>query len=153
MTTKPTKKTRNRPTKHASPKHPETPTRNTGRRYKTRQINIASRLNNVKQIPRPDPRLKPWPKNCVQIVAATPATVNVRGIREHITDQICHDCKTRLAVDSYSIRQALELPQRQGRPLRYICLNCFARYDRKTIDHLIYNRAPKTFCTKDDNDE
>lgn len=79
----------------------------------------------------------------MQIVASTPATVNVRGIREKIVDEKCADCGQRLAVDSYSIRVAWEIPQRQGRPLKFICVDCCLKYDRKSIEFLVDLRQTK----------
>ena len=93
--------------------------------------------------PKPDPTLRPWPSDVVQIVAATPATVNVRGIRGKITDGSCADCDARLAYDSKSIEDALALPQRQGRPLRFICVQCCLKYDRSKIECLIDQRTTR----------
>lgn len=110
-------------------------------RKNTRQLPIASRTVGLTPRPKPDPNLRPWPKDCVQIVASTPETVNVRGIKGRITDQICADCRTRLAVDSWTIDYANAMPERDGRPLRFICINCcVTKYDRNTITKLIDHR-------------
>ena len=93
--------------------------------------------------PKPDPNLKPWPNDSVVIVAATPLTVNVAGIREFIVDQKCSDCQCRLAVDNFSIRAAWEMPERRARPLRFLCVGCCQLYDRSSIEKLIDNRTTK----------
>ena len=93
--------------------------------------------------PKPDPTKKPWPRDCVTIVAATPATLNVRGITGTVTDQICAECTTRLAVDSDEIARAWAMPERQGRPLRFICVKCFVQYDRSSIERLIDRRTTR----------
>jgi hypothetical protein len=79
--------------------------------------------------PKPDPRLKAWPTDCVQIACAGPATVNVAGIRGRIVDQVCADCHARIVVDSQTIVQAWAMPERHGRPLRFIGVDCcFSNY-------------------------
>lgn len=93
--------------------------------------------------PKPDPNLKPWPTDAVVIVAATPMTVKVAGLRGFIVDQQCSDCQCRLAVDNFSIRKAWEMPERQARPLRFLCVGCCQHYDRSTIQKLIDNRTTK----------
>lgn len=100
----------------------------------------AAQLLGLTPRPKPDPNLKPWPKDCVQIVAATPMTVHVASIREQIVDKTCADCRCRLAVDNHSIRIAHELPERQRRPLRFICAKCCLTYDRSSIERLIDHR-------------
>ncbi len=114
---------------------------------KTRGQPRQSLTVGLPQRPTPDPTLNPWPDDCVQIVAATPATINVRGIRGQITDQICADCAARLAVDSWSIETAWAMPERQRRPLRFICVKCCLTYDRSMIEHLVDQR-----CTKGTNE-
>jgi len=110
------------------------------RRKGQRSIPRSAQVVGLVRQPKPDPRLIPWPADCVQIVAATPATVNVRGIRGRITDQVCADCQARLAVDSFTISTAWAMPERMRRPLRFICVDCFSRYDRNMITHLVDHR-------------
>lgn len=130
-------------------KHAKSATRSatmTGRtsvRKGQRQAPRQSLLQGLTPRPKPDPTLKPWPKDSVVIVAATPMTVNVAGIRERIVDKICSDCRCRLAVDNHSIRAAWEMPERQGRPLRFLCAGCCKGYDRSSIEKLIDNRTTK----------
>lgn len=130
-------------------KHAKSVTRSatmTGRtsvRKGQRQAPRQSLLQGLTPRPKPDPNLKPWPQDSVVIVAATPMTVNVAGIREYIVDQICSDCRCRLAVDNYSIRVAMEMPERQRRPLKFICVPCCTQYDRSSIEKLIDNRTTK----------
>jgi hypothetical protein len=101
----------------------------------------SEQIVGLKRQPSPDPTKKRWPGDVIQIVAATPATVNVRGIRGTITDQICADCGVRLAVDSFTIETAEAMPERNRRPLRFICASCCLNYDRTTIQLLIDHRS------------
>jgi hypothetical protein len=105
-------------------------------RKNKRQLPRSQQLQGRPAYQPPDPDLKPWPIDCVILVAATPATVNVRGIRGRIIDRSCQDCTTRLAVDSQGLKDAIELPQRQGRPVKIICVECCLKYDRSKIDVL-----------------
>ena len=107
---------------------------------RTKHVPRSSRVVGLVPRPAPDPSLKPWPGNVIQIVAATPATISVRGITGRITDCQCADCGTRLCVDSDTIAEAEQMPQRQGRPLKMICIRCCQKYDRGTIDVLIDRR-------------
>jgi hypothetical protein len=110
---------------------------------RTGQKNVPRSAQVVGLIPRPkpDPTLRPWPSNCVQIVAATPERVNVRGIRGKIVDHVCAECQCRLAVDSFTIQTNWDMPERQRRPLRFICVQCcVSRYDRNSISLLIDQR-------------
>lgn len=103
----------------------------------------ASQLQGLIPRPKPDPNLKPWPNDCLVVVASTPLTVNVKGIREYIVDQTCADCSCRLSVDNFSIRTAWEMPERQRRPLRFICVQCCLLYDRSSIEKLVDNRTTR----------
>lgn len=108
-------------------------------RPRAQHLRRSAQLQGLKRPPQPDPRLRPWPVDCVTIVAATPGTVNVRGIRGEIRDGQCADYGTRLSVDSASISMALSLPAREGRPLRTICADCCLQYDRTGVQ-IIDNR-------------
>ncbi len=84
--------------------------------------------------------LKPWPSDCVQIVAATYKTVNLAGIRGRVSRRVCKDCQCFIGVDSYTIHIALMMPQRDGRPLKFVCVDCCLLYDRSGIVVLIDHR-------------
>lgn len=84
--------------------------------------------------------LKPWPVDCVQIVAATYQTVNLAGIRGRVLRRVCNDCQSSLGVDSETIDDAIVMKERNGRPLRYICVECCLQYDRCSIDHFVDQR-------------
>lgn len=84
--------------------------------------------------PSPDPNKKPWPQNCVVIVAASPATVRVSQIRGRIIDKACRDCGARLCVDSVSIDRLFSDPIRQGRRIEYLGLDCcFGSYETENV--------------------
>jgi hypothetical protein len=106
------------------------PSHRKGQRMATR----SSLVVGLPKQPAPDPTLKCWPKECVIIVAATPATVSVRSIRGLITDQFCRDCGQRLAVDSVSIAEMVDDPRRQRRPIEFLGLDCcFRKYSTKGV--------------------
>lgn len=84
---------------------------------------------------------KPWPIECVQIVAALYQTVNLAGIRGRVVRRVCHDCQCSLGVDSETIDDAILMKERNGRPLRYICVECCLQYDRCSIDHFVDQRV------------
>ena len=46
------------------------------------------------------------------------------------------DCKQIVAVDPYSIIKADNNPERQGRPIKFMCTGCANNYDFNTIDIL-----------------
>lgn len=121
--------------------------RSSGRKGK-RDIPRQSQVVGLPARPKVDPNLKPWPNDCVLIVASTPAKVNVAGIREQIVDQYCSDCHVRLAVDSFSIRKGMDMPERCRRPLRFLCTDCFQQYDRSGIDVLCDLRRTDEFPAK-----
>lgn len=72
--------------------------------------------------------LKPWPRDAVMIVAATPEAAR-RDQMESAEPAECRDCGRRLVVDGYTLRRALTMPARRGRPVRYFCVECYGHYD------------------------
>jgi hypothetical protein len=80
-------------------------------------------------------KLKRWPADCVQIIAATKAEARVpagEGIRvEH-----CADCGAELAASQETFFAAIGDPDRAGRPLRYVCLDCATQYDARSMQKL-----------------
>ena len=82
------------------------------------------------QRPKPDPTKKPWPTDCIVVVAASPATFKPAQIRGQVIDKKCRDCGARLCVDSQTIDEMMDHPLRQRRPVNYIGIDCcFANYD------------------------
>lgn len=82
----------------------------------------------------PDPTLKPWPSDCVLIVAAGPATFRPSQIRGQVIDKKCRDCGSRLCVDSSSIDSLMSNPIRQGRRIEYLGVECcFAKYSKEGV--------------------
>ncbi len=71
--------------------------------------------------------MKPWPTDSVVVVAPPSLEANYL---EMIDPQpgTCHDCGTAILCCSYSRDKALALPERQGRPLLYLCPACAAQY-------------------------
>lgn len=84
-----------------------------------------------------NPDLRPWPSDVVQIVASTPEKINIRGLRGRVVSQVCADCARRILVDTFTILTAWEMPERERRPLRFICADCCRKYDTSGIKTLI----------------
>lgn len=102
-----------------------------------RQLPRQSLTVGLVKRPAPDPNKKPWPKDCVLIVAASPATVRVSQIRGQIIDKKCRDCGARLCVDSYSIDALWSNPIRQGRRIEYLGVDCcFETYETEGVQML-----------------
>ena len=86
--------------------------------------------------------MKPWPRTCVLIVAAR-AGEEIREHMEAVQVEQCRDCGNALHVDSATIRQAVSLEHRRGRPLEFVCKYCLKDYDPSNIDHHYDNRGGK----------
>ena len=101
---------------------------------------MIQRIENVKAAAS-EPRPVPWPCDAVMIVAADRGR-EMRATMECVCDAVCRDCGRELAVDARTIQAAMEMPQRQNRPVRFFCCACAVRYDGGTIQHLVDRRRP-----------
>jgi hypothetical protein len=96
----------------------------------SKAIPRSARLAGLKPLQKPDPEKIPWPTDCIIVVAASPATVEVRQIRGRVVDQRCRQCGARLCVDSVTVEEMQSHPLRQRRPIEFLGLDCcFYRYD------------------------
>lgn len=53
------------------------------------------------------------------------------------TIEVCRDCNVEVVVDTTSVRDAAACPERRGRPIDYLCIECAVTYDYGSIDHVI----------------
>lgn len=103
----------------------------------SRQLPRQSLVVGLPKQPTPDPSLKPWPTDCVLIVAAGPATFRPSQIEGFVCDKACRECGARLCVDSRSIDSLMSNPIRQGRRIEYLGVECcFAQYSKDGVQML-----------------
>lgn len=79
---------------------------------------------------------KPWPIDAVIIIASRRGT----EVRARMTDpavEECRDCGVEVVVDTPSVSAAAAYPQRNGRPIAYLCIECAVTYNRGSVDHVI----------------
>ncbi len=62
------------------------------------------------------------------IVVRSHAQIDVSMIRGRLLPIRCADCNVRLSVDEQLFRSASEMPDRDARPMRFICKECFSQY-------------------------
>ncbi|MBX3444234.1 MAG: hypothetical protein KF774_17665 [Planctomyces sp.] len=80
--------------------------------------------------------LLPWPADAVMIVAAN-AGEERRAKMEGIHRCACCHCWEILHADTAVVRHCQRSPWRDGRPIRFFCVECATtRYDMQTIEHL-----------------
>lgn len=101
------------------------------KRLGKKSVPVASRLNGIRQIETPDPTLKAPPANFYTVVVVSHATMDIGRIRGRLLDYRCDDCSCRLSVDTTKQQIAIDKPERQGRPLRWICKECSMRYAKE----------------------
>ena len=89
--------------------------------------------------------MKPWPNDAVMIVAAVEAEFNVSQIRGVPVECECRECGDALLADSWTIARAESMPERRGRPVLFVCLDCVRGYDSGQIDVLEDHRGHKFF--------
>ena len=92
----------------------------------------------------PNPPRLPWPRDVVIVVCARPAEFRRKEIRGEAIGGQCGDCGTALLADSFTIERARHMPQRRGRPLKLVCLDCAGRYDFGNVTYCEDHRGGKT---------
>lgn len=85
--------------------------------------------------------LKPWPRDAVIVVCSYPATAR-RDHMESVVPTTCRDCGRDLVADGRTLRTAWGLPQRRGRPIECLCVECYRAY-RPEFDMAIDHRRPR----------
>lgn len=78
------------------------------------------------------PSKKPWPSDAIMIVAAS-AGEEIRENMESVVRTWCRDCGRLLHADSRCIREAGELDCRDGRPIKFFCVECCVKYDVNSV--------------------
>jgi len=83
---------------------------------------------------------KPWPRHCIQIIAAPTAEATIPA-GEGVRVEFCGDCGVELAASERTFEIAMAAPSRLGRPLRYVCIDCGVKYDAGDLDELHDHRG------------
>jgi hypothetical protein len=86
--------------------------------------------------------LKPWPKDCVIVVAPLAGDQTAAALGCPVSCE-CKDCRASLVASSFSVARAESLPSRFGRPVLFLCPQCCVAYDAASIDEL-YDHAGVT---------
>ncbi len=86
--------------------------------------------------------LKEWPRQSLVIVCAAPGEFCPEQIEGVAVARRCFDCGGYVLVDSCSIDQALDMPERRERPVSFLCTACAMGYDRRSID-ILRDRRPR----------
>ncbi len=71
--------------------------------------------------------LKPWPVDCVIVVACL-AGAERREQMDSIHEDRCLECGRTVHYDGYTMDRCKAMPQRCGRPIRFLCHACFPLY-------------------------
>jgi hypothetical protein len=74
----------------------------------------------------------PWPSDCIVIVAELEGRENRAGM-ESVVRGFCRDCEAPVAADGFTVRASKALPSRHGRPVKFLCVRCYVKYDLRTI--------------------
>lgn len=73
-----------------------------------------------------------WPVDAVMIVCATPGEAR-REVMESAHPGRCRDCGREVVYDGRTLRRAMEMPERHGRPVLLFCVACAVARDFRTI--------------------
>jgi hypothetical protein len=85
-------------------------------------------------------RKKPWPKDCLQIIASvTSESIIPEGEAKRI--ETCADCGAELTASQRTFDLAMRNPSRFDRPVRYVCVECGVQYDINSLDELHDHRG------------
>ena len=95
--------------------------------------------------------MKPWPKDCITIVCATPQEAN-RSKMESVNPGQCRDCGTAIVYDGRTMRRALEIERYIARrhnlpftrPIKFFCLECYSDYEVQQCDLLVDHSGGKS---------
>lgn len=79
---------------------------------------------------------RPWPRDAVIIVASNWGKEDRAKMRGSVFEAYCRLCKARLAADIYTVKVAMNLPSRMGRPVEFFCTTCNAQHDQGTINEV-----------------
>lgn len=81
----------------------------------------------------------PWPGDAIMIIASLAGQEN-RAAMESVFAATCHMCDSDLHADTRTVRTAMQLPARRGRPVNFFCVACALKHDRKSVGLLIDQR-------------
>ncbi len=84
-----------------------------------------------------EPKLKPWPRDRVTLVASVAGTENRDQIVMPVAVE-CRDCGCGLVADQHTLTTAENAPTRNGRPVEFVCNECLSDYN---LSHLARPRS------------
>lgn len=93
----------------------------------------SSLTTGLKPRQKPDPTLRPWPRDVFVVAVHRHSDFDVRTIRGSIEFGTCEDCDEKLAFEAGKLERARFDPHCERRPLKIICRHCLATYNRKII--------------------
>ena len=102
----------------------------TSKRLGQRSVPMAAKLNGFKQIPKPDPNLKPIRKDVFFVVTERREKIDVKRVRGRLLADRCCDCGSLMCVDERLMARAIDAPERQARQVEFMCADCLKGYQR-----------------------
>lgn len=93
-----------------------------------KMVPMQSRAVPVIRPERPDPDMKRLPRDCFNVVFRRRSEVPVAKLSLPVLRIACVDCGNLLGIDKDLQRLAETKPDRELRPMRYICRQCFWEY-------------------------
>jgi hypothetical protein len=87
--------------------------------------------------------LLPWPTDSVIIVASL-AGYECRSQMDSVHFATCRDCQRDVAYDGYTIERAGATAKELARPVEFLCLACFPKYNFGQVNHFEDHRGHKS---------
>ena len=87
---------------------------------------------------------KPWPADAIVIVAAL-AGQERREQMDSVHEAACLDCGALVHYDGYTAERARAFPLKisRGRPIKFLCVTCFPKYDFLAVTYFEDHRNHK----------
>jgi hypothetical protein len=86
--------------------------------------------------------LLPWPHDAVMIVCGGPDDAR-RDAMESVHRGHCRHCDREVVYDGYTMRHALRMPERRGRPVLLFCMQCAGKHDFSQVQKFEDHRGHK----------
>lgn len=86
--------------------------------------------------------LLPWPTDAVVVVASL-AGDECRSKMDSVHHATCRDCARKVAYDGYTIKRARKTAEDLARPVEFLCLACFPKYNFGQVTHFEDHRGHK----------
>jgi RNase P subunit RPR2 len=66
-----------------------------------------------------------------------------RGDMESVHRGECRHCGREIVYDGHTMRLALAMPERRGRPVLFFCVQCFRKHDFSQVKKVVDDRGHK----------